>query len=782
MFERNRLAWPHCALAFLMGLSASTGAQADSTSTPSSSETSLEEVVVTATRREESIEKVPISIMALDGHDLVQYGIKDMGDLAAMVPGLQFAANGYSLYSNYTTVAIRGFNTVVGASTVGIYLDDAPLQGRMSPLGNVGFIFPLVFDLASVEVDRGPQGTLFGASSESGAIRFITNQPSLTQYSGFSHAEYATTQDGAPSYEAGAAYGGPIINDELGFRVSAWAREDGGYINRVNPVDDTLISTDSNSDRKAVVRAALALKVADNVLITPSFTYQMTDVNNNNAFYDYFSNPSQGDFASGKLIPDISSEHLFVPSVRLEAPLSFAKLFANLSYVSRDFNETQDLSTLNCAVFSTIFPAGSFGPGPGCGSLLGIAFPTTTADVSPSNTGQKLDTYSAEIRLASPDEGAFASWVAGLYADHRRQRDYQTVIAPEFLVAPTGTSNPIFYVNQFIWDDQYAVFAQTDLHVTQALTVTLGVREEIARSTQHNFNGAGLFNIPEPPLSSSSLRETPFLPRVSVAYQLTPEDMVYASASKGLRVGGGNNGLPSACGLESTPSYGADYLWSYEVGSKDRFFNDRVQLDASVFHIRWSDIQSSVLLACGLSYTANLGTADSDGFDLALQALLTDALRFDLNVGYADVRYVQNAYTANGLPLAVSGDAVQALNFTNPPWDVSTDLNYTIGLGNGDRLQVRPQFIYHSHNNRPVITGDPASPSYAPADVPDPATHLTNLRANYLAGAFDWGVYLNNVFNSHPLLGAYQDTPTSNLITHSTFRPRTLGVSLNYAF
>jgi iron complex outermembrane receptor protein len=285
-----------------------------------------------------------------------------------------------------------------------------------------------------------------------------------------------------------------------------------------------------------------------------------------------------------------------------------------------------------------------------------------------------------------------------------------------------------------------------------------------------------------PAVSQSSLRETPFLPRASVSYQFTPDDLLYASVSKGLRVGGGNNGLPTLCGLTSTPTYNSDSLWSYELGTKDRFLDGRVQINASAFHIRWSNIQSSVLLACGLSYTTNLATADSDGFDLALQALVTDRLRLDLNVGYADARYVNDAFTSNGMPLALRGDAVQALNFVNPPWDVSTDLNYSIPLANGDSIQVRPQFIYHSHNNQPVITENPASPSYAPLDVPDPPTHLTNLRADYVAGPLDWGLYLNNVFNSHPLLGAYQDTPTSNLVTHSTFRPRTLGVLFNYTF
>ncbi len=754
------------ALAMIAGVFAGRTALAQSTAGASTGEGALEEVIVTATRREESVEKVPISIEVLGQEQLTQYGIKSITDLAAMVPGLQFGT--YGAATNYTSVAIRGFNTMVGASTVGIYLDDTPLQGRMSPLGNVGFIFPLVFDLDRVEVLRGPQGTLFGASSESGAVRFITNQPSLTQDSGFSHAEYSVTQNGAPSYEAGAAFGGPIIKDELGFRVSAWFRGDGGYINRINPVSAQLSSSDANSDRKGVVRAALGMKVADDILITPSLTYQMTDVNNTGSFYDYFSNPSEGSFANGRLLPDVSSEHLIVPSVKVEAPLSFATLTFNASYVERGFNETQDLSTLNCAIFG------------GCGSPIGIAFPSSLSDISPGATGETLQTYTAEVRLASNATDPVASWVVGLYADHRKQRDYQTVNAPLEFVGPTG--NPVFYINQYVWDDQYAAFAQTDLHVTSQFTATLGVRQEMARTNQLNFSGKGLFNSGVPLAAQSSERENPFLPKATLSYQLTQGDMVYASASKGLRVGGGNNGLPGFCDVNDTSTYNADYLWSYEVGTKDRFFGGRMQVDASVFHVRWSQIQSAVLLSCGLSYTANLGTADSDGFDLALQAMLTDNLRVDLNVGYADARYVSNAYTPNGLPLSLKGDAIQALNVVNPPWDISMSPNYTFDLAGGDKVQVRAQYIYHSRNNRPVITEDPGAPAYAPLDVPDPPTHLTNLRADYTTGTFDWGVYLNNAFNSHPLLGALQDTPTSNLVTNTTFRPRTLGVSANYSF
>src|SRR5579872_4478531 len=175
----------------------------------------LEEITVTATRRQESVEKVPISINAIGQDELTSGAIKDIGDIAAVTPGLQFGNLAFA--STLTLISIRGLDSLFGASTVGIYLDDTPIQGRLSSDGNVGNPYPAVFDLNRIEVLRGPQGTLFGAGSEAGNIRYITNQPSVTKFSGFTHAEVSETEHGDPSYEIGAAAGGPIVQDTLGF-------------------------------------------------------------------------------------------------------------------------------------------------------------------------------------------------------------------------------------------------------------------------------------------------------------------------------------------------------------------------------------------------------------------------------------------------------------------------------------------------------------------------------------------------------------------------------------
>jgi len=202
-------------ISLITGLLASSLAQSSEDSTDTSS-SALQEVVVSATRREESVDKVPISIAALGEEELSQSGIKDITALAAATPGLEYGISGNGFSSQFTSITIRGMNSNTGSPVVGIYLDDTPLQTRYSGSGVAltGSPYPVIFDLNRVEVARGPQGTLFGADSEAGTVRYITNQPSLTTFSGFTEGEMAETEKGGLSYELGSAVGGPTGGPE----------------------------------------------------------------------------------------------------------------------------------------------------------------------------------------------------------------------------------------------------------------------------------------------------------------------------------------------------------------------------------------------------------------------------------------------------------------------------------------------------------------------------------------------------------------------------------------
>src|SRR3984957_3067744 len=293
----------------------------------------LEEVTVTATRRSESVEKVPISINALTQQDMADAQIKNISDIAAVTPGLVFQLDGFS--STLTVISMRGLESLFGASTVGVYLDDTPIQSRLSSDGNIGNPYPAVFDLNRVEVERGPQGTLFGSGSEAGTVRFVPNEPSLTEFSGFTHEEIATTAGGTPSAEIGAAAGGPIVDDVLGFRISAWDRHDGGYVNRVNLLTGD-VTPNANKDDKLALRGALTLQVVDGVRITPSFYYQQTRDSDSSRFFGPLSNASTGQFVNGALTPEHIGDDLKVGSIKTEAHLPFAELTAVAAYNTRE--------------------------------------------------------------------------------------------------------------------------------------------------------------------------------------------------------------------------------------------------------------------------------------------------------------------------------------------------------------------------------------------------------------------------------------------------------------
>ena len=242
---------PAVALAFGLGLGQGVifnnakGAEGEGVSGTSG----LEEIVVTATRRAERLQDVPVSATAFNQEKLDVEGLRSIDDLTRLTPGVTFQRDGTTASGNFndedSDINIRGVDSTAGTSTVGIYIDDTPIQGRHISFTSFN-AFPALFDLERVEVLRGPQGTLFGAGSEGGTVRFIQPSPDLHTDSMYMRSELATTHNGGATYELGAALGGPIIDDTLGFRLSASYREDGGWVNHVNYSNQAITYANSN--------------------------------------------------------------------------------------------------------------------------------------------------------------------------------------------------------------------------------------------------------------------------------------------------------------------------------------------------------------------------------------------------------------------------------------------------------------------------------------------------------------------------------------------------------
>jgi iron complex outermembrane recepter protein len=723
----------------------------------------LSEVVVTATRREESSDKVPISISTLTQSELRDADIKNIADIAAAVPGLAFVTP--VAPSTITTINIRGINTNTGPATVGIYLDDTPLTGRLSSFGNIGGPLPLVNDLSRVEVERGPQGTLFGASSEAGAVRFITNDPSVQEFTGTAEGEFAETRNGSPSYEYGGSAGGPIVSDTLGFRASAWSRRDGGYVNLVNPLpgpspDNAVVEPNINRNYEEAFRLALEYQAAD-VRVTPAIYYQSVDKDDSGRFYPSYSAVADERYNDAAFLPEHSIDRWTLPTFTVQAPLPFADLTFVSSYLHRDVTVNNDFG--DCFV--------CFG-GSGYGSPLGPDVPTSTADAAPTVTGQRNSAYTEELRLTSNKPDAFVSWVAGVFYDHRKQQDYQDT-------TPTPGNPGGFIVNQNYTDTQTAVYAQADVHLTSRLTTTLGYR---VAHINTDFNATLVGSAP----LAANPTANPTTPRATVSFQATPEHLFYASASKGFRIGGGNSPLPPGCtGAGFNPAgYEPDWVWAYEIGAKDKLFNNRLEFDTSVFHELWSNIQQLVIASpCGIDYVGNTGHAESNGFDMSMRALVTDALTLDAKVGYTNAYYTETV-VSGGVITVESGDKVGFLPQVVAPWNFDLVAQYRIPLPNNDRLRLRVEDQYDTKNPGPFQNGIVNGANYVPLDRPNPATNLVNARLSYLFQKLETSIFVDNVMDRQPLIGTLSYFPSSSIyrIQNSTFRPRTIGIAANYNF
>jgi iron complex outermembrane receptor protein len=808
----------------LLAAGAARAATADAT--PSSS---VSEVVVTATRQSEAISKVAESVSAYTAAKLEVLNVKSFADLAKFTPGVTFDQDRHD-------VSIRGIDSQAGSGTTGIYIDDTPIQARALGL-NANNTLPVVFDLQRVEVLRGPQGTLFGAGSEGGTVRYITTQPSLTSFSANAHAEVAATENGAPSYEFGAATGGPIIEDKIGFRVSAWARRDGGWVDRNNSGDIGGIENDANHVDTYVLRGALTFAPLDNLTITPSINYENRHQHNHDEYWVGLSDPSAGNFVSGtpELMRDV--DRFTLPALRIEWDAGPLRFISNTAYYDRLEHVNGYSGTLyNLSYFQHFtsntdpdpFDDGTnaipglppnpvdpqFNTPTGCGPAPTVSMPGCILGNLLTAKGLNLQGFgpyqstnlttnaqqniTQEFRVQSADSNARLTWTAGVFYAYNTQRSTEEIRDPQLpaltqylwgedMITAWGMDllpNGDDYINDTqAHDQQIALFGDAAFRITEQLRLEVGLRYAWTHFDFHNLNNGAqdlLDSGGVPATSNGKQDETPFTPKVGLTYQLTPDDMVYGTYSQGYRIGGATPPLPiPACGPTPFPDqYNSDSVDSYEIGTKDRFLDNRLYVAASAFYVHWNNIQQAIYVpACGIQYTTNVGTAISQGFDLEGDWRLTDAFEVNLAVGYTDAHYTANAIDPNsGALLAVKGDVLDVA-----PWTVSLGAQYNFNLMNHDGF-IRADYEYTDRRTRPIPAEDPATTYFDPGLVPDPATNLVSLRTGMSFQKVNLALYVDNLFDSHPQLDLQHQDGGTALFEATTFRPRTVGVSADYRF
>jgi outer membrane receptor protein involved in Fe transport len=806
----------------LVGIASSAGSIAADAGAGTDDSDGLGEIVVTATRHEESLSRVPISVTALTQDAMDQRGIKDFQDIARFTPGVSIDNTGTN------AISIRGISSSAGAGTTGIYIDDTPIQ--MRSLGfNPDDTLPKSFDLQRVEVLRGPQGTLFGAGSEGGAVRYIMTPASTTTADTYVRSEVSYTAHGQPSGEVGIARGQPIVDGVFGVRASVWYRYDGGWINRVDDTSGAIIDRNVNYSNSVAGRLVGTWTPTSSITITPGILYQQQDKNDDSTYWPAYSNVGAGQFNTPTPERVGGPDTYYLPSLKLQWDLDGSQLISNSSYFHRRQHTAYQGTVYDLAYWQTI--PGSLGVSPGPWWPLidggGIHLPAALAGTqTPNSMTNSQESITQELRWQSSKSDSPWTWTLGVFyqlakegsIEELRSTNIEQVFnylfgfSPEsyyggsFYSCPGKAAYPsipacdIYYNANTTFDRQIAAFGEASYAFTDWMKLTVGERFARTSFTLNHF--ADGYENYGPGGASAVQKETPNTPKAVLSFQVDPKDLFYLSYAKGFRVGGGNAPLPSYCDADLAAAgfangapltYKADSTQNYEVGSKNAFGN-WLKIATSVYYIKWDQIQQSIYVAgaCGLQFTDNLGSATAWGGDIQAEAKL-GPVDVDLASGYTSARYTKDdpagcqQGTSQAPCLASSGDAITGqagINYapgTNPPFTTALGVQYNFKLS-GREAFIRGDWQYEARNRWLAAVQDAhnnAEYNYG-FSYSLPSTSFFQARAGVNFSNWQLSAFCDNLFDSRTVtnyaLGQTDGTTTPQQNAY-TFRPRTIGLT-----
>ena len=782
--------------------------------------TQLNEVIVTAQKRVQDAKDVPVSIGVIDASSLQESHVQSVEDITRLTPGISFAhasvgaANG----PGQDVLSIRGVSSAVGNPTVGTYIDEVPV---ITITGYEGSPEPMLMDIDRIEVLRGPQGTLYGASSEGGTVRFITAQPDSHAFSGSFRAEAGGTKGAGFNYDSSGVLNIPVAEDKFALRVSAKFGADSGYIDRYALAGSlavgtahagALLQSGVNSDQKLAVSVKGLWTPSDDFSVTPALLFQRYNLSDTNAFM-----PALGFYNEFNQVRSSDSDSLLIPSLTLQKGLGFADITSITSNVRRRVYRWGDGTMLNNAPISqfTLDPAGQSGQEPYASHLA------ENDDIlgnipSPVLFDDHFNTWSQEIRLSSPAAAGRFKWVAGVFATDQQWEhyDYETVtgysaafqriygysIENDPLLNPTvGTANynPNFWANDLVWvvhdhNDvkQYAVFGQVDFDVTSQLHIGLGERYVRAKEKFTEI-GAGYYDFGNAGVAPNGDYGTPYAqsadftsntPKATITFDATPDMSIYASAGKGFRLGGattpnynvlceqGAKELGYADGVLPT-TYQPDSLWSYEVGAKTVTLSKTLSINADVYYIKWNNLQQSVVIpVCGGSFNSNVGDAVAIGGELEVRyrPMFLPGLQLSVNLGG------EHAYITAAAASAPAQDGQHVLY--TPEYTATVVANYGFRITGGVQGFVRGDFEQTGKSYGSFLVSTPESPN--PAYI-NPSYHVVNMTLGVSFDRYEVSLFAKNLLNDKTIL----QSPTVNTVTMGyTLRPLTAGVAVQAKF
>lgn len=724
----------------------------------------LQEVVVTAQKTAEQLSSIPISISAISGAALERQNIVSYEDLSRAVPNLSFTNFGGAGQSN---IEIRGISSTAGSATTGIYLDEVPID--VQNIYTTGATEPRFFDIDRVEVLRGPQGTIYGASSMGGTLHFVSKAPDLNAYSADAHAQVGGTERGGVNYETDGVLNLPLVEGKTALRVGALYDHESGWIDRVSPAG-TIADRKINDVSTTVVRAALELRPLEALSIKPAVFLQRVSSGGQDLF-----GLDLPRFQSPTLLREAARDEYAITSLTIGYDLGWSDFTSVTGYFWRRDERMID-GTFYDSVFLGDLLQQQFGYG---GAAIG-------ALAAPTKFNTNVNQFHQELRLSSKPAapGDRWSWIGGLYYARTRtgllddehipgfNSTFEATYAdtPENVLGAAFPNDLIYYAFTEFVSTQKAVFGQATYSLTPALKVTAGARYEKAEESL-SFNSAGFFSGGDPYSGGASGSKT--TPKVAASYEISPDSMVYASATEGFRDGGINRPVPlplcsgdlAGLGLTQAPgSYSSDHLWSYELGGKAHALNGSLSLSGALFDIRWNNIQTDILLpTCTFDIKVNIGSAESRGAELELHQRVNDRFNFTLGGNYTSAKI-----TAPVTLLGVQrGDHVPGV----PEWSLSSAAEFTQPVSADASGYARLNAQLTGRSQGVIYHGDP--------DFERPSYLVMGASAGIRGARYEVNLFVTNLLNQDKVI----QRPNIAAVEYGlTVRPRTYGIGASYHY
>ncbi len=753
--------------------------------------TELETITVTAQKRSESLQDVPLSITAIDARNLQQKAIYSFFDYGGKVPNLAFADTGDGS-GTARTISIRGIS---GDGTTGFYIDETPVPDSIDPR---------IVDIQRIEVLRGPQGTLYGARSMGGTVRLITEQPNLNDADGRLRMSGGKTWNAvSPDYGVDGAFNVPLIQDTMALRAVLFFQHDAGFFTRrylANPADAANLPPATNPTTLGSLPTAttdgvgrvnsyggavsLAIKPNNALMITPRIMYQQSKANGLlyadggsypvpvPATFVNAPNMHPAGYMQNRFfnLPERSDDAWTLASVGVKYEASAFAFLSSTSYFDRTVDETEDQSDFIWQNLLAPFDGIPLGDAtnPNTPAYKAVPIATTIREL------KQIHRFVQEFRFTSKLSGPWA-YVAGIYfSDTRGRVPYAGYYPPSLAPGISQTGGFVVQgipglpipVNPAIPDEIFgqdyqtrvsepAIYGEMSYHFDEQWAMTVGLRGYRIKTQTGGYLEGIAFGGPRINDPDQSFTESGVNPKLGLDYKLSSDKLLYAQIARGFRPGGlvpsipGNSVVdPLLCfqqlqalgyiSASQTKSYKSDSLWNYELGAKTAWADNRVTLDGAVFLVKWNKIQQSVALPCGFQFRANSGAAEIKGAELEAHVRPAAGLDLSAGLGYQRARITEASAL---LPTLKVGDRVYQV----PDWTGNASATYTVPLAETRSFVSTLSYSY---------TGDSVSASVN-ANFPRvrPSYNILDLRLAYDVGSYELALIGKNLTNVEANLG-----------------------------